>query len=145
VQPPRSLTKGAASPKAPRTIAHPAHNPTSYVEKGCKLFSEHFSEFEYLGRGRWLLPSTSTKGRYYEVVTRGEGSCECLGFERHGHCCHQVAADLARLKSSTCDACGERFLNSQMVEVSEEHVAWSLAFFVGEQVCLECASDHGLL
>ena len=85
------------------------------------------------------------EGRHYEVSTRGEGSCECLGFEHHGHCCHRVAAELARLKSFSCDGCGKRFLNREMVEVSEEHLDWRLAFFLDEAVCESCASDRGLL
>jgi hypothetical protein len=32
-----------------------------------------------------------------------------------------------------------------MVEVQEEHLDWTLAFFLGEKVCQQCAGDHGLL
>ena len=63
-----------------QSLAHRAHESTSYVDKGQALFEEEFDSFQYLGRGRWLLPSATTPGRHYKVSTRGEGSCECLGW-----------------------------------------------------------------
>jgi hypothetical protein len=99
------------------TIAHPAHKPTSYVEKGRRLFSARFGEVTYLGRGRWLVPSSSTEGRHYEVDAGGQ--CECLGSYYAGHCCHDVAACLARAKTDHCAICGGRFLYRDLTETDD--------------------------
>jgi hypothetical protein len=44
---------------------------------------------------------------------------------------------------SKCDGCGERFAGREMVEVVADHQ--SLTFFVGDEVCRECAADHGVV
>ena len=42
-----------------------------------------------------------------------------------------------------CDGCGERFPAREMVEVVEDHE--SLTFFLGDEVCRECAGAHGVV
>ena len=128
-----------------QSLAHRAHESTSYVDKGRALFEEEFDSFQYLGRGRWLLPSATTPGRHYKVSTRGEGSCECLGWWHHRHCCHQVAADLARLKLLFLYFDHLPIQEPLPATIAGKGLDWTLAFFLGEKVCQQCAGDHGLL
>ena len=135
-------------------IAHPAHPATpestertpEHILRGHGLFELHRDEIleSYLGAGRWIVPSGSVEGRTYEarVGSRPERSrCECRGFASHKHCSHIVCATLARKKSFTCDGCGRRTPNREMVVVGDD----SLSLFEGDQVCGECALAHGVL
>ena len=123
-----------------------AHSSIGYVERGRNLYLEHADHIlKSYREGTWLIPSGSTEGKVYEVRLGRHEFCECSGYGYHGHCSHVVAATVAKAKSFSCDACGERVSHREMVEVSEEHLGWTLAFFLGEMVCLECAGDHGLL
>jgi len=51
--------------------------------------------------------------------------------------------ELRRMRERRCDGCGERFAGREMVEVMEDH--GSLTFFEGDEVCRECAADHGVV
>jgi hypothetical protein len=108
---------------AKSSLAHPEHKTTrDYVDKGRRLFEERFDEFVYLGRGVcWLIPSTTTEGKRYEASTRHEGFCECIGWGFHHHCSHQVAADLARIKTEHCAFCGGRFLYRDLHPLEDDH------------------------
>jgi hypothetical protein len=53
-------------------IAHPAHETTTepkppYVLRGHGMFELYRDELQYLGGGRWLIPSGSKEGLTYEV------------------------------------------------------------------------------
>jgi hypothetical protein len=126
------------------TIARAGQESTGYVNKGRALFEERFEEFRYLGdSGKWLIPSATVEGRLYEVSTRREGWCECRGYGSHGHCCHLIAGELARVKSGFCEVCGERFLNRCLYEVHEDHE--SLTWHPGQRLCEGCAAATGIL
>jgi len=95
-----------------KSLAHPAPQSTpDYVWRGRGLFETYREELQYLGGGRWIIPSGSAVGRLYEVRvgTRPERNCcECTGHQRHGQCSHVVCADIARKNSAVCDCCGGR-------------------------------------
>lgn len=130
------------------SLAQPAHQSTTepqpaYVLRGAGLFELHRDELEYLGGGRWLIPSGTESGKVYEVRvgTRPERSrCECTGFGRHEHCSHVVCAGIARKKSAVCDCCGERRCRSQLTEVQEDDEL--LAWFAGDRLCAACVPGH---
>ena len=133
------MTKVSLPPPAPTSTPE-------YVLRGAGIFELHADEIlaSYQGGGRWLIPSGSESAKLYEVRvgSRPERSrCECVGFLHHKHCSHVVCASLARKKSFTCDGCGRRVSNSEMVVVGDD----SLSLFEGDQVCGECALDHGVL
>src|SRR4051794_39109689 len=99
------------------SVAQPGHQSSTettpdYVWRGHGLFEAYRDELEYLGGGRWLIPSGSREGLAYVVrasTTRPERQrCECVGFMHHNHCSHIVCAELAHKKSAVCDACEER-------------------------------------
>ncbi len=131
-----------------KSIAPPAHQSTpepqpAYVLRGAGLFELHREDLEYLGGGRWLVPSGSESGKAYEVRvgTRPERNrCECTGFQRHGHCSHVVCAGIARKKSAVCDSCGERRWWPQLTEVQEDDGL--LAWFPGDRLCDDCRPGH---
>lgn len=126
------------------SVAPPARTTTpDYVWRGVGLFTTYREELEYLGGGRWLVPSGRESGRVYEVRvgTRPERNrCECVGFQRHEHCSHLVCAGIARKKSAVCDCCGERRWWSKLTEVHEDHGL--LAWFPGDRLCEDCAPGH---
>jgi len=47
------------------------------------------------------------------------------------------------LKLRPCADCGERFRGRDFIEATEEHE--SLTWFVGDELCKECARDRDLL
>ena len=47
------------------------------------------------------------------------------------------------LKLRPCAECGDSFRGRNLTVVTEEHE--SLTWFVGDELCEECARDHGLL
>ncbi len=140
------------------SLAHPAHpvpeeaagefehvssivarSLPDYARRGRGLFETYREELEYLGGGRWLVPSGSESGKLYEVRvgTRSRrDSCECTGFRHHHHCSHVVCAKLAHKRSAVCDGCGERRWWKNLTEVHEEHDV--LAWFVGDRICSTC-------
>ncbi len=127
-----------------KSLAQPAHQSTTRVERGRDLYAEHADEITYQD-GVWYVPSEHEATSVYEVALgrRGE-SCECIDFEiRHpeGGCKHIVAATIARAKSTTCSCCGTRVPWRFVTEVQEEHE--SLTWFVGDLLCFSCLYDHG--
>jgi hypothetical protein len=113
------------------------------VWRGRGLFETYRDELEYIGGGTWLIPSGSDLSKGYEVRvgTRPERSrCECIGYERHGHCSHLICAQLAHRRSAVCDCCGERRWWSELTEVQEEDEL--LAWFPGDRLCAHCVPGH---
>jgi hypothetical protein len=127
-----------------QSLAQPAHQSTTRVERGRDLYREH-SDVITFEDGTWYVPSQHNGTSLYEVVLgrRGE-SCECRDFEfRGGPCLHIYAATIARAKTRQCAGCGLRFPHREVIEVQEDHD--SLTFFVGDPVCASCALAYGLL
>lgn len=132
------------------SVARPGQESTrnpeptpDYVWRGRGLFEAYREDLEYLGGGRWLVPSGSAAGKVYEVRvgTRPERNrCECAGFGHHRHCSHVVCAAIASKKSAVCDCCGERRWWSELVEVQEDHEL--LAWFPGDRLCAGCCPGH---
>ena len=142
-----------------RSLAHPAHTVPEedqrddlehissiaarcvpdYVWRGRGLFETYREKLEYIGSGKWLIPSGSESGRAYEVrvgTHSRRDSCECSGFRLHNHCSHVVCAKLAHRKSAVCDGCGERRWWRRLTQVDGEHGL--LAWFVGDVLCDDC-------
>ena len=132
-----------------KSLAQPAHQsttepPPGYVLRGRGLFETYREDLEYIGGGRWLVPSGSESGKVYEVRvgSRPDRSrCECVGFVNHRHCSHVVCASLAHRRSAVCDSCGERRWWPELTEVQEDHE--SLTWFPGDLLCAGCLRDHG--
>ncbi len=128
---------------ATETIAHIAQEPTpNYVLRGHGLFELHRDTLEYIGAGKWLIPSGSKAETFYEVrVAAGPGRdrCECRGFASHGHCSHVVCAEIAHRRSAVCDSCGSRNYWPQLHTVDEDDDM--LAWFVGDVLCRSCLSQ----
>jgi hypothetical protein len=127
------------------SLAHPAHQSTEstpdYVLRGQGMFELYCDELEYLGAGKWLIPSGTVAGRLYEVRIRPRSeSCECVGYLHHNHCSHLVCAEIAYKKSAVCDACGERKCWTELFEVHEEDEL--LAWYPGDVLCRACCRHH---
>src|SRR5215218_4445125 len=114
-------------------------NP-EYVWRGRGLFETYRDELEYLGSGKWLIPSGTKPGLKYEVRAgvRSE-SCECVGYSRRGHCSHIVCVIIARKKSGVCDSCGVRRWNRELVEVQDDDGL--LSWYPGDRICKRCIDD----
>jgi hypothetical protein len=134
---------------AVETIAHPAPQTTTRIDRGRALYLEHSDEIycvRYHEGWFWLVPSASDAESCYEVRLGRRESCECADYSHHGHlepCKHVVAATIARAKTRQCAGCSKRFPRRETVEVHEEHA--SLTFFVGGVVCASCALAGGVL
>lgn len=113
-----------------------------YVWRGRGLFEAYKEELEYLGEGRWLIPSGTVADKTYKVRVgvRHLSSCECLGFQRYRHCSHIVCAELAHKKSAVCDACGERRWWPELREVEEDDEL--LSWYPGDVLCSACWAGH---
>ena len=103
-----------------------------------------------IGNGKYRVPSRSTDYRY--LVDLNEGSCECEDHRRGHTCMHLYAAIIlesrhrARMSRIVqCHGCPARVCYGDLTEVTDDHVEWGCAFFVGDMVCLECATSAGLL
>lgn len=117
--------------------------PPAYVLRGAGLFETYRDELQYIGGGKWLIPSGTESGKTYEVrvgIRPERNRCECTGFHRHEHCSHVVCATIARKKSALCDCCGERRWWSALTEVQEDHEL--LAWFPGDRLCATCIPGH---
>src|SRR4051794_4019738 len=131
---------------AVKTIARPGHETTTepqpaYILRGYGLFALYREDLQYIGAGKWLIPSGSTSDKLYEVrVGVRRLSCECVGFMNHNHCSHVVCAELAHKKSAVCDCCGERKYWAELFEVQEEDEL--LAWYPGDVLCRSCARRH---
>src|SRR4051794_36170444 len=116
-----------------------------YVWRGHGMFEVHRDELQYLGAGKWLIPSGSTNDKLYEVRVGSpahpeRSRCECLGFQHHNHCSHLICAGIAHRKSAVCDACGERHYWPELQEVLEEDGL--LSWWPGDVLCRTCARRH---
>ena len=121
-----------------QSVAPAAQETTpEYGWRGRGLFETYRGELEYLGAGKWLVPSGSKPGLKYEVraSVRSE-SCECVGFAHHRHCSHVVCASIAHRKSGLCDSCGSRRWNRELVEVQDDDGL--LSWFPGDKLCRSC-------
>jgi hypothetical protein len=130
---------------ATETIAQPAPQPPSRIDRGRQLYLELAEDIRYK-QGVWYVPSQHDSTSVYEVRLGRRESCECHDFDFRSHiepCKHVVAATIARAKTRQCAGCSKRFPRREMVEVHEEHD--SLTFFVGDAVCASCALAHGVL
>ncbi len=124
------------------TIAHPAPEPTTRLERGAELYRDHFDRFAYAGGGVYLVPSGSDATSVYEVSLRGGERCECADHEhRGGRCKHIIALLLYKAKTGTCAGCDERHRHKEMLVVPEDH----MTFFEGDELCRPCARRHGVL
>lgn len=125
-----------------QSLAQPARTSTpDYVWRGRGLFEAYKEELQYLGGGRWLIPSGTVADKAYEVRVgiRRPSSCECIGYQHHGHCSHIVCAELAHRKSAVCDACGERCYWPELRMVEEEDGL--LSWFPSDVLCADCIKD----
>lgn len=131
------IEKSLAQPKgfppappanAPRELTREPEPQPAYVLRGLGLFELYRDGLlaGYQGGGRWLIPSGGTEpDTLYEVRVGSPGCpernrCECVGYQRHGHCSHVVCASVARKKSGLCDCCGERRWWPELTEVEED-------------------------
>jgi hypothetical protein len=122
----------------------PEEGPPAYVLRGRGLCETYRDDLQYIGGGKWLIPSGTESGKLYEarVGTRPERHrCECVGFRHHHHCSHVVCAKLAHRKSRICDGCGERRWWKHLNEVREDDEL--LSWFPGDVLCSGCI-DQGL-
>jgi len=108
------------------------------------LFESYHDEIldNYLGVGKWLIPSGSTPSKFYEVrpgMRWKAARCECVSFQHHHHCSHVEAARLAARKSAVCDSCGKRHWYSDLREVFEEDGL--LSWFTGDRLCRGCIGE----
>ncbi len=122
-----------------KSLAQPAHQSTTRIERGRDLYTEHADEIRFDEVDKvWLVPSQHEATSVYEVALgrRGE-SCECADFEYRGESCkHIVAATLARAKSTTCSCCGKRVPWKFVTEVQEDDGL--LSWFPGDVLCSDC-------
>lgn len=124
------------------TIAQASRITTpDYIWRGRGLFETYHEDLRYLGAGHWLIPSGSQADKHYEVRVgiRRPSTCECTGYQHHGHCSHIVCAERAHKRSATCDCCGERRWWSHLhaVEESDGLLSW----YPGDVICTSCAEN----
>jgi hypothetical protein len=131
-------------------ISHPARESRSRTERGGRLFGERGDETRF-ANGAWLVPSENDLTSVHEDHLEPEVRCRCRDFEacgERGPRKHADAATLARAKRSArlrgfvCDGCGRHFPIAQRHEVMPEHAGFA-AYYVGEKLCRECASQAG--
>ncbi len=124
-----------------QSLAHPAPEPTTRLERGAELYHDLFDRFAYVGGGVYLVPSGSDATSVYEVSLRGE-RCECADHKhRGGRCKYILALRIFKARTGTCAGCGERHRHRDMFEVGDDH----LTFFEGERFCRPCAHRCGVL
>ncbi len=71
-------------------------------------------------------------------------TCTCMDHTaRKAPCVHIYAALVARAKTRRCSGCSEPTNRRDLIEVTEDH--GSLTFYDGDQICVECAGNHGIL
>ena len=123
-----------------KSLARLRRTRTTREERGITLFGERGDEIEHVREWTWLVPSCSGDV-LYGVDLKSE-SCECPAFERRGLPCeHIYAARIARAKSGECAGCGRKARYWDLHEVGDDH----LTFFEGDQLCEQCAMNHGVL
>jgi hypothetical protein len=111
---------------ATATIAHPAQETTTRLERGQKLFEEHGDEIRFED-GVWLVPSCSDGTSVYEVKLGLHQSCECKDFEYRGHrepCKHIRAAQLAEAASVDEDLRINYPLEEELLAACEFALRW---------------------
>ncbi len=126
-----------------QSLAQPAHQSTTRVDRGRQLWEEHANEIRFdAAGGVWLVPSQHEGTSVYEVTLGHRGEfCECADFEFRGEACkHILAATIARVKSTTCSCCGNRVPWRFVTEVTEDDGL--LAWFVGDVLCDACVPGH---
>ena len=131
-------------------IARPTRTDTpekipDYALRGLGIFEVARNRIleSYQGGGRWLVPSGSETGRFYEVRVGSRPErhrCECRGFALHRHCSHLVAAERVARRSAVCDCCGSRCWWPELTEVTEDDGL--LAWFPGDLLCSSCIPGH---
>lgn len=125
----------------PREIA-------SRSERGLALFRERHAEMVWIAPWTYRMPSASHPSFYFTTIKPEEESCTCPDYLRHGEeedffCKHMFAASIFSAKSGECFGCGKIRLRRDLCEVMDFHE--SLTFFEGDQLCRDCAVNHGIL
>jgi SWIM zinc finger len=122
-----------------QSLAQPAHQSTTRVQRGRELYTERWNEFRF-EHGFWFVPSTTVEDKFYAVRLGPVERCECPDYEHCGaKCLHIYAAAIARAKSTTCACCGNRVPWKLVTEVTEDDCL--LSWFVGDRLCADCV--HG--
>ncbi len=71
-------------------------------------------------------------------------SCTCMDHTtRKIPCAHIFAALVARAKTRRCAGCGEPTPRRDLIELNEDNHD-GLTHFDGDQLCPQCAADHGV-
>ena len=136
----------ASTPPATTTLDLEHVGPiAARVLRAQALFAERGGLIEKVGPDFYLVPSQDGE-RFYHVDYREE-SCDCPDFTYRGVACVHVYAVGVKLakrrakKSAACDGCSGVFPRRDLFEVGDDH----LTFFEGDELCRECALDHGVL
>jgi hypothetical protein len=140
----QGLATGGIVSVTKTSLAQPAHQSTTGVDRGRQLWEEHADEIRFDSAEKvWLVPSQSSGTSVYEVTLGRRGEfCECADFEFRGEACkHIIAATISKAKTAICSGCGDRFRHRELEEVTEEHN--SLTWFVGDELCPGCLLQHG--
>ena len=132
-----------ASTESSASTAHPSTLKLSArLQRGINLAEERFEEITRTAPYIWTVPSCS--GEHTYTVDLKAKTCSCQDRPpAPERCKHYSAAAYKKAKTATCSGCGDRVRHRELLEVQEDHD--SLTFFVGDLVCHECASAHGVL
>ena len=88
---------------------------------------------------------SSTRPGLAHDVDLEAGTCSC---EATVKVCRHIRQGLIRdykaRRLAGCAGCGSKVPRGELVEVGEEQASWGFALFVGDRLCPECASHHGL-
>lgn len=97
-----------------------------------------------MSKGEHSVESSTIPGVRYSVDLEA-GTCSC---EATVKVCRHIRQGLIRDHKARglagCAGCGGMVPRRQLVEVGEEQASWGFALFVGDRLCPECASHHGL-
>lgn len=123
--------------------------------RGLELARRKPSEFPWaerptrVGDGKYRVPSRTSDQRY--PVDLADGSCPCTDAWYGSTCQHVICALILesrrRLRMArivNCGGCPAQVRYGDTTEVSEDHLDWGCAFFLGDRVCGECARQAGL-
>lgn len=125
-------------PQRPRRTTQETR--TNRAERGIALAFARFDEIVMLRPHTWSVPACS--GDHAYLVNSKLETCSCEDAIYGGHVCkHIFAARIVHAKTTKCEGCGERVRFRDAFEVEEGHLTW----FVGDLLCFECASGHGVL
>jgi hypothetical protein len=117
--------------------------PSTREDRAREIVRMHGREMAESDRGSiYHVPSSG--GTSYYVVSLSRQVCECSDWQSRGEACkHLIAATIVHAKVGHCADCNRRHLRRDLVEVTEDHD--SLTWFVGDELCRQCAMAHGIL